>query len=894
LRKLEYNFKSLITVLAKGCYVSPPDAALDICATCGELLKALRRRARLSQRELSIAVGYSESHISRIERNERPIDRASLLALFVPALHIEKEPALIERLLTLCYRRTSLPADEQTGKGTPPPVPDTPPTLPSRLPIQLTSFIGRTEEVAEVCALLRDGNARLLTLTGAGGCGKTRLALRVGELLAQAYAQGVWLVELAVLADAQLLPNVIAATLCVGKAADDAILAKLTEFLSTRQLLLILDNCEHLIEAVAHLTVQLLQAAPQLQIMSTSRAALAIPGEINYRVQPLALPPAQRGAQPMAAAVAGYDAIQLFVQRARSVLHTFVLTDQNAGAVARICQRLDGIPLGIELAAAWVNLLAPEQIASRLEYDFDHGVAAQHHLLVDSNRLVLPRHQTLRAALDWSYHLLAEAEQKWLRGLAVFAGGWHLAAAAAVVLAADEEQAVSATQVLLRLNQLVNQSLVTVEHSAADEPRYRLLEPIRQYLAEKLAAAGEEPHVRSRHLHYFAVLATGLETRSRGAEQVAALRLFDREQDNFRAALTWGFSDHTKSMGDRHVAAQLAAALGRFWSMRQQRQEGRAWLAKALASFAADPHPPQPAPASLPEADRALYAKLLFRAGSMAKEVFVARQLIEQSLALWRSLGDQRGIARALQELATIAQDQGDVDRAMILLAESLEASRTLGDDWLLVVKLQKMADLLVEQQAYADGEKLAAESLTIARRLGDMGLMIASLNILAQCAIGNARYAEAVAMLEEGLALDRQRNPQSRGGPWSFRNLGLAWQMQGEYEKAAEYYRRSLHFRQEREEWGGMAWALEGLGEVETLQGDPVQAARLWGMAAALRRRAGSVMSPSDRLRNDAIVAKVCAQLGSAAFKTAWAEGEAMAQSVDATPCRTGSTVCD
>jgi predicted ATPase len=743
-----------------------------------------------------------------------------------------------------------------------------------RLPIQLTSFIGRAEEIAEVCALLRNREVRLITLTGAGGCGKTRLALRVGEMLAQAYAQGVWLVELAALADAHLLPNVIAATLGVGTEADDAILDKLTDFLRTRQMLLIFDNCEHLIDAVARLAALLLQAAPQLQIMATSREVLAVPGEINYRVQPLALPSAQHGTRPVAAAVAGYDAIQLFVERARTVLHTFVLTDQNAGAVARICQRLDGIPLGIELAAAWVNLLAPEQIASLLEQDFD--------LLVNSKRLVLPRHQTLRAALDWSYNLLAEAERKWLRGLAVFAGGWSLEAAEAVVITDDEERAASATHSLLRLNQLVNQSWVTVEHSAVDEPpgapRARLLEPIRQYLAEKLAAAGEEARVRSRHLHYFVALATTLEARSRGAEQVAALRIFDQEQGNFRAALTWGLSDHAQSTGDGRVAVQLTATLGRFWVMRQQRQEGRAWLAKALMHFTADPHSPQLAPASLPEADSALYAKLLFRAGSMAKEVFVARQLIEQSLALWRGLGDQRGIVRALQELATIAQEEGDVDRAIILLAESLDASRTLSDDWLLVVKLQKMADLLVEQQDYGDGEKLAAKSLTIARRLGDIGLMIAALNILAQCAIGTARYIQAVAMLEEGLALDRQRNPQSRGGPWSFRNLGLAWQMQGEYEKAAEYYRRSLCLRQEREEWGGMAWALEGLGEVAALRGDPVQAARLWGLAAALRRRGGSIMSNSDRLRNDAIVADACAQLGLAAFNTAWAEGEAMA----------------
>lgn len=845
--------------------MSTLDATLGACATCGELLKLLRRRARLSQRELSIAVGYSESHISRIENNERLLERSVLLALFVPALHLQDEPLLVERLLALCTAAPTTPAAGSTSAAIAPPTPVARHGV-ATLPVQLTSFIGRHDEIAELCALLQKPTVRLLTLTGAGGCGKTRLALRVGEELAQHYADGVHLAELATLVEPQLLPKTVAGLWGLPKNGDDDPLAALSDCLRNRRLLLILDNCEHLIDAAAALVAALLRVCPQVQILATSREALAVPGEVNYCVQPLALPPMQRGRPLLAAAAAGYDAIQLFVERARLALPGFALTDHNATPVAAICQRLDGIPLGIELAAAWVYLLSPTQIADHLAQGFD--------LLVGGGRTVLPRHQTMHAAIDWSYQLLTEAERTLLRRLTVFAGGWTLAAAEAVVTATvDGEPTLTENAVLPLLQQVVNKSLVVVDHLSTGDVRYRLLEPVRQYLSTKLSR-DEAEGVRSHHLRYFCALAKRLEAQSRGDTQVAALAIFDREQDNLRAALTWGLTHPRASSADRQVAARLAAALGRCWSIRQQWREGSAWLQQALTVVIGHE---DIGPEEVASEDCALAAQLLLRAANLTRNLPLAQQRLEQSLALWRKAADRRGMVRALQELGAIAVEQGHYTRADDLLTEAYAQAHALGDEWLIAISLSKLADLAGERNDFVVCERWASEQLAFARRLGDIGMSIAALNLLAQCALADNRPDAAVALLHEGLALDRQRNPQSRGGPWSFRNLGLGYQMLGDYAQASIYFRKSLQLRCEREDWAGMAWALEGLGEVAALTARPLEAAQLWGAAAALRQRVGSVMSMGDQQRHAPLVAMVAEQLGAERFQQAWASGEAM-----------------
>lgn len=747
------------------------DVPISSFSTCRELLKFLRRGARLSQKELSIAVGYSESHISRIEHNERSVDRTSLLALFVPALHIQNELGVVERLLALCEQSQPSLDAALPASVAPSPAPISQPASHNHLPAQLTSFMGRQDEVAELCELLGDPEVRLVTLTGVGGCGKTRLALRAGEAVAHQYAHGVWLAELAALTDPHLLPKTVAATFHLSERIDQPVLLSLTDFLHPRQALLILDNCEHLVEAVARLVAALLRACPRLQILATSRESPGVPGEVNVRVQPLALPPALPAAKPTCAEVEGYDAIRLFVERAHTTLRTFALTDQNAPAVVRICQRLDGIPLGIELAAGWVHLLSPEQIAARLEQNFD--------LLVSDSWTVLPRQQTLRGAMEWSYNLLPEAERRLLRRLSVFAGGWSLAAAEAVTTGVSGgDAAFSQQQVLALLSRLVNKSLVIVGRPAESEARYRLLEPIREYLREKLAEAGEEGEACDRHLRYFYDLARQLEIALTGPPQPATVAALDLDYENFRAALAWGFSMERSSAVDDRQAVSLAACLGRFWSVRQHWREGRHWLTKALASLDSASLPDFPEDC---ERDHALRAKLLFLAGNLANDdLSVAQRLLEESLAIQRTLGDGQAIARCLHELGSVANEQGDYEGAATFLAESLSHSRELGDDWMIAVSLLKLADLAGEQADHLRCEEYAAECLPIAQRLGDISMQISCLNLLAQCAIATGRCEQAIALLEEGLALDRRHNPQSKGGPGAF----ATWAWPGSWQR--------------------------------------------------------------------------------------------------------------
>jgi predicted ATPase/transcriptional regulator with XRE-family HTH domain len=628
-------------------------------ATAGEFLRYLRRRARLSQRELSIAVGYSESHISRIENNERPVDRASLLALFVPSLGIESEPDAIARLLALAERTQLFPSVTSSANADRLPEVVTSPAKHNRLPVQLTSFIGRTAEVAELCDLLADSQTRLITLTGAGGCGKTRLALRVGEAVVQTYRNGVWLVELEPVADPELLVRATASAFDLTENVDESLLASLTEFLRYSHTLLILDNCEHLIDAAAQLAATLLKACPSLQIMVTSRENLAIPGEVNYVVQPLALPPALPGSQPRSADIANFDAIHLFAARAKIAQRTFELVDDNAPAVARICQRLDGIPLGIELAAAWLPLLSPEQIASRLEQSLDLPPGTQ--------RARLPRHQTLAATIAWSYQLLTDAERALLRRLSVFNGGWSLQAAEAI---AGGLPPLAEDQVLTLLQRLVHKSLVAVERLAEGDVRYRFLETIREFARQQLAESGEVELVRNHHLTFYVTLAERAELRLKSGRQLYWLALLDQDQENLRAALAHSLT------GDRvEEGLRLAGALGHYWEMRYHLVEADRWC-QALLDAAQDHAELQHSP---------WRAKALWAAGMAASYQHAndrALSLMDESLAICREVGDVAGMGAALCFIAVTQDRLGQPREAIATYQEAIEASQRAEDTW--------------------------------------------------------------------------------------------------------------------------------------------------------------------------------------------------------------------
>lgn len=618
-------------------------------ATFGELLKFLRRRAQLSQLELSIAVGYSESQISRLETNQRFPDRASLLALFVPALGIANEPATIERLVNLAEagRGASNAAltPAATAKDAQKPA--------GRLPVALSSFIGRRQELAELCGFLRQDGVRLLTLSGAAGCGKSRLALRVGEELAPGYVHGVWLTELAPISDPPLATKTIAATFDLTDSGDRPLLSRLIDFLRPRQLLLILDNCEHLLDAVAQIAATLLSNCPQLQVLTTSQETLAIPGEVVFRLQPLALPSLRRGERPSRAEVEGYDAIRLFVERASAAHRDFVFSDHNAPAIAQLCQRLDGIPLALELAAAWVDLLSPEQIAARLQADFT--------LLERAGRGILPRHQTLVAAIEWSYNLLSAEEQSLLRHLSIFVGGWTLDAV---------ESVTKAPNALLLLRRLVDKSLVTAEHLPEGDTRYRLVDTIREDARRRLAAAGEEAEARDRHLAYFVALAEAADPELKSQQQMIWLTHLDQEQDNLRAALTW--SQTPDRAGE---SLRLVAALGHYWEMRAHLVEGVGWCERALVT--ADDR------ADLANTD--WRAKALFASGMLACYAWDterSRTRLEESLRIYRERGDMAGVGATLCFLGIAQYRARQVQEAIDIFQEAIEASRRAEDAW--------------------------------------------------------------------------------------------------------------------------------------------------------------------------------------------------------------------
>ncbi|MFN3334151.1 MAG: ATP-binding protein, partial [Caldilinea sp.] len=673
-------------------------------STCGELLKFLRRRAHLSLRELSIQTGYSESHLSRIENNERTVDRVTLLARFVPALGLEAAPEIIAHLLALCDQQTNdaaplaiSPAASHSSVLSPPiSQPASANAYP--LPLQLTSFIGRAEEVSEVCKLLQDQNVRLVTLTGAGGCGKTRLALRIGEEMKPFYTDGVHLVELAALVEPHLLPTVLATAIGVSIVAGDVALTALVDFLRFSQRLLILDNCEHLVEAVAEAAVTLLLACPQLQILTTSREVLAVPGEFVYRVQPLALPTMQVDAQPSAVTIARYDGVRLFEERARAASNTFALTNQNASAVARICHRLDGIPLCIELAAAWVATLAPEQIAARLEHDLS--------LLTTDSRRTLPRHQTLHTAIDWSYHLLSVSERTLLRRLAIFRGGWSLDAAESVV--ADDKgdgQTIAAQQVLMLLRQLANKSLIMVDDSPKGGARYRLLEPLREVLYEKLVEADEQIQLQQRHLTYYTRLAEAAEAGLSGADQEQWLDRLETEHDNLRLALKWGSE---RAEEPTMMATRLAARIWRFWLVRGHYAEGRHWLEQALAN------------GHLTDSMR---VRLLYGAGVLARlqlDLTAAQHFAKEQQRLAQRLGDHQGIADSYGVMGWVEEFLGNYQKALNFFNKRLALSRTLGNQRGIAYALRGLGETATALGMYKEADAWLNEALTIFLQLGD------------------------------------------------------------------------------------------------------------------------------------------------------------------------------
>lgn len=624
-----------------------------------------------------------------------------------------------------------------------------PGSLPNNLPVELTSFVGREEEMEQVRR--RMANTHLLTLLGMGGFGKTRLALRLAADLLGEYPDGVWLVELATLSDPSLVPNAVASTLKV-KEQGTTLLDTLCDYFRGKSVLLILDNCEHLIEAVAGFAEVVLRRCAHLRILATSREALKVAGESIYAVPPLSLPE-REGTTGPDALLAASAAARLFVERAAGANPNFGLTAANASAVARICRRLDGIPLALELAAARVRLLTVEQIALRLDDRF--------RLLTGGSRTALARQQTLRALIDWSYDLLSPEEQTLLCRLSVFADGWTLEAAEAVCAGGG-----IAGDILDLLGLLVDRSLVQVEQSGAG-PRYRLLETLRQYGGDRLAERGEAEAARARHRDYFLALAEAAEPHWRGSDEAAWLERLETEHDNFRAVLA-GPMDHEPRL-------RLAYALWWFWYVRGYLGEGRRWLEEALAQR--------------PEAPEAVRAQALNGAGVLAwsqGDYAAARRHHEECLAIWRKLGNGRFEARSLNHLAMLAMDEKRYAEAGDLYEQSEAICRDLGDQASLAAVLINRGGMVFNLGDYRAARPLFEQSLALSRAQNDKGGMAAALGNLGDMALREGDIQAARADMAEALRLRHELGDKSETID-SLMSLGLLAQAEGEHERAAQ-----------------------------------------------------------------------------------------------------------
>jgi predicted ATPase/DNA-binding winged helix-turn-helix (wHTH) protein len=772
---------------------------------------------------------------------------------------------------------TALPAKFTNGAGGPVPR--------SNLPEPLTSFIGRERELAELQKLL-SGN-RLLTLTGTGGVGKTRLAVCVAAAVRNGYRDGVWLVELAALMDPDLVPQAVITALGLKEQPGKRLTQTLTEHLEARHLLLVLDNAEHLLAACAQLTDTVLRQCPKMRVLVTSRERLGVPGELTYRVPSLSIPDAKRGAT--AHSLVDYESVRLFTERAQRHLPQFAVTDQNAPALANICRRLDGIALAIELAAARVRSMSVEEVNDRLDRGFE--------LLSGDTRTVPSRQQTLRAAIDWSYDLLSAAEKAMFCAVSVFAGGWTLEAAEQVCAGQDIE----ARDVLDLIASLADKSLVVAEDRAATT-RYRLLETVHQYATEHLRARAKDTHWYRRHLAHFLALAEAAEPQLTGKDQQAWLDRLETEHDNLRSALARSIA----AVADGEAGLRLASAVSRFWLVRGYLAEGRGWLSRLLAAA--------------PAGETATRAKSLNWAGALAwkqGDYSAAQTSYEQCLAIRRELGDRRGIGAVLNNQGLLAYEQGDYVSARVLHEESLAIDRELGDRWGVAVSLIHLGSLAMMQGDYPVGRALNEESLAIFRELGDRGHIanaIRSLGTLCSQegdhAAARARYDESLAicrelgdrsgiaralyglgvtarhqgdyavaraLLEESLAIYRELGDRE-GTANSLNNLGQVAAARGDYSSARALQEESLTIYRELGDRSGIAASMEALAGIAFALGEPGRAACVWGGTERLREEIGAPLVPSERHHYDRNVTAARAALGDvAAFDVAWQKGRAM-----------------
>jgi predicted ATPase/class 3 adenylate cyclase len=723
---------------------------------------------------------------------------------------------------------------------------------PHNLPVQLTSFIGREQEMEAIKKLL--SGTHLLTLTGAGGAGKTRLSLQVAADLIDEFPDGVWFVELAPLTDPGLIPQTVASLLGLREEAGHPVMTVLSDYLRAKTTLLLLDNCEHLIDACAKFADAILRAAPKIKILATSREALGIAGETAYRVPSLEIPNPKL--QISIEQLSQYDAVRLFVDRALAVKTDFAVTNTNAPAVAQICHRLDGIPLALELAAARVKALSVEQIAARLNDRF--------RLLTGGSRTALPRQQTLRAAIDWSFSLLTEEERVLLRRLSVFAGGWTLDAAQAVCSC----DPICADDVLDLLARLVDKSLVIFEQRGS-ETRYRLMETIRQYARDRLLESTEGETVRDRHLDFFVAFTEAIEPKLRGPEQPEWGERLELELDNLRSALTWCLGQVDASRAEQ--AMRLAGALTWFWLSHGYWNEGRTWLERSLDNKIIVP----------------ARAKALFGLGM--SESFVgnpAKSLpaFDECLALYRQQGDKSGIALAASFRAILERDPA---RASALFEEAGCLAKELNDEWLLGRRDNCQGIKAWLQKDFASACSHYARALPHARQSGDPFVIGNVLSNWANAELERGNEEQATVLLNEGLEFRRKLGDKVSISN-DFYTLGkIAWRRH-DWWRAEELFRQAMVLRRDRGNTLGIVTCLWAFAKMAQAQQRLERAVRLLGSITPYYEMLKTsvfnwtwtkddlkIVDAQDRTTFQENIRALFTQLDDTAFNAAWAEGQ-------------------
>ncbi len=839
-----------------------------------ELLKRYRVAAGLTQDALAERASLSIRAISDLERGVRRSPHRDTVALLADALGLgAEERALLLRAAARPPRTVAAPPPTPSSTTTASTASSTATTailaesgIDPLLPAPLTPIIGREREEAAAVHLLGREDVRLLTLTGPPGIGKTRLAVQVATTLREQVHDGVCFVSLAAVREGDLVLSAIARALGLRLAGSLPPLDQLRAHLREKQQLLLLDNFEQVVTA-APLVAELLATCPAVNALVTSRAPLHVRGEHVLSVPPLQLPALD--ALPPPAALGRYSAIALFVQRARAIRPTFALTTTNAAAVAAICHRLNGIPLAIELAAARVKLLAPAELLARLEHRLS--------LLTGGASDLPERQQTLRSAVAWSYELLDEAGQRLFRRLSVFAGGGTVEAVEVVcrVEARSRSPRDTSLDVLDALESLLDQSLLAQEELDGGELRFAMLETIREYGWDMLAACGEVEETRRRHAEYFLTMAESAESHLKGPDQGTWLPRLEREHDNLRAALQWACED-----GETGLGLRLAGALWWFWQLHGHLREGRDWLDRLLEqdALAADAGETSGDVAGS-VGRRALRAKALEAAGNLASrqgDYERACLRLEQSLALYRAQENRKGVSDVLNVLGMMAEEQGAFERAVALLEESLELRRALGASRGIGAVLNNLAIVAYHQGEYARAVPLYEEAVAVFRSLGDHWAAAMTLNNLAESLHRLADEQRAAALFGESLALFRDLGDK-RGMGMALNNLGTMAGERSDYGGAMVLFLEALELYRSVGYRLGMIETVEELAYVCSKQSQWAWAARLYGMAQAQREAAGTPMPPNQRETNDRRGAELRAALGAETFVALSAEGNSL-----------------